>query len=313
MKRKNERVNKSGMPKLPVLRLGYRLSLYFFMVLFVTLSLISVTFECFNHMAEMVFYVLAAITLAAGSCYLVRDIRYGIKEIIKPGIAANPYTNRVAADYRLRTVLFAVPGLVSNIVFAVFNGVIGILSHSAWFGSLSAYYILLSMMRIGAVRQERKISKIQNEGMRMQQEIFIYRKNSLLFIFMAVVLGGMVILLEASLGGKNYPGFTIYAAAFYTFYRIIMSVINMIKVNRQKSPLLMIIRKIGYIDACVSMLTLQTAMFASFADGQEEFVNLMNGITGTIVSIMVLGMGIQGIFVSGKMFTQTVSSAEKYT
>lgn len=92
-----------------------------------------------------------------------------------------------------------------------------------------------------------------------------------------------------------------YAAAFYVFYRVILSIINMIKVNRWKSPLLMIIRKIGYIDACVSLLTLQTAMFASFADGQEELVRLMNGITGAVVSVMVLGMGIQGILVSQKV------------
>lgn len=300
MKEKNDSPNKTGRFRLPGLRLRYRLLLYVLMLLFAALAMVSVIFECFPYAAEMVIYVLAAITLAAGSYYLILDIRYGVKEKIKPGIAANPYTNRVAGDYRLRTVLFVVPGLVSNILFAAFNGVTGILSHSAWFGSLSAYYILLSMMRIGVVSQERKIAKIRNESARTQQEMVIYRKNSLLFMLMAVVLVGMVILLETSQGGKNYPGFTIYAAAFYVFYRVILSIINMIKVNRRNSPLLMIIRKIGYIDACVSLLTLQTAMFASFAEGQEELVKLMNGITGAVVSVMVLGMGIQGILVSRK-------------
>lgn len=59
---------------------------------------------------------------------------------------ANPYVNRVASDYRLRTVVFAVPGLTANVLFATFNGIIGAVSHSAWFGTLSAYYILLSVM-----------------------------------------------------------------------------------------------------------------------------------------------------------------------
>lgn len=315
MKERNKSENKSRAIRLPRLRLRYRLALYFFMIVSAALSLVSVVFDCFHAAAEMVFYVLAAVTLAVGSYYLTMDIKYGIKEVIKPGIAANPYTNRVAADARLRTVVFVVPGLVSNILFAVFNGVVGILSHSAWFGSLAAYYILLSMMRLGAVRKEQKISKIQSDSVRMQQEIAIYRKNSRIFIAMAVVLGGMVILLEASLGGKSYPGFTIYAAAFYAFYRIIMSIVNMIKVNRHKSLLLKIIRKIGYVDACVSMLTLQTAMFASFADGEEEFVKMMNGITGTAVSVMVLGMGIQGICVSRKMVKLLKRSAldDSYT
>ncbi len=291
------------MRKIPKLGLHFRLLLYFLMVLSVTLSLVSVAFECFPYIAEIIIYILAAMTLSVGSYYLILDIRYIIKKIIKPGIAANPYMNRVAGDYRLRTVLFVFPGMAGNMIFAMINGITGIVSRSAWFGSLSAYYILLSMMRLGAVWQERKISKIKQDKERIAKEIAIYRKNSVLFILMAVVLGGMVILLEASLGGKNYPGFTIYAAAFYAFYRIIMSIINMIKVNSQKSPLLMSIRKIGYIDACVSMLTLQTAMFASFADGQEGFEKLMNGVTGGVVCAMVLGLGLHGIRASKKMKT----------
>lgn len=298
---KDELDNNFGRLKLPKLRLPYRLLLYFFMVLFAILAMVNVVFECFTYMVGIVCYVLAACTLFTGCYYLILDVKYGIRDIIKPGIAANPYTNRVVMDYRLRTILFAVPGLASNIIFAIFNGVTGIISHSAWFGSLSAYYILLSMMRIGAVKQEKKIFKIKQKKERMKKEIAIYQKNSVLFIIMAVVLGGLVILLESSIGGKSYPGYTIYAAAAYTFYRIISSTINMIKVNKRKSPLLMIIRKIGYIDACVSILILQTAMFDSFAKGQKEFIKLMNGITGAVVSLMVLGIGIQGVYSSKKM------------
>ena len=304
MKENSKSEKRAGLSKLPQLRLRYRLLLYLLMFLFAAPSLIGTAFKCFPYVGEMVVYLLAAVTLCAGSCYLVKDIRYGIKAILKPSITANPYASRVISDYRLRTVLFAVPGLASNILFAAFNGVTGILSRSAWFGSLSAYYILLSMMRAMGVGQEKKISKITQEKERMRQEIATKRKNSQLFILMAIVLGGMVILLESSIGGKNYPGFTIYAAALYAFYRIITSVINMVKVNKQKSPLLTIIRKIGYIDACVSMLTLQTAMFTSFAKGQERQVKWMNGITGIVVCIMVFAIGIQGICASGNMIKQ---------
>ena len=66
------------------------------------------------------------------------------------------------------------------------NGFVGIYSHSAWFGSLSAYYLLMSVMRIGAVRQEQKIFKISEESDRMKKEVAIYRRNSLFFILMPV-------------------------------------------------------------------------------------------------------------------------------
>lgn len=285
---------------IPKLHLRYRILLYFMMVLFAVLSIISVVTAYFPFAVEIALYVLAACTLFVGTYYLVQDIRHGITaamhEIIRPKIAANPYTSKVAADDRFRTIVFAVPGFTSNIIFAVFNGIVGIISHSAWFGSMSAYYILLSVMRIGAVKQEKQLSVIEQPKERMEKEIEVYTRNSILFLVLAIVLAGMVVLLEFSTGGKNYPGFTIYAAAAYTFYKIIHSTIKLIKEGKRKSPLLMIIRKIGYIDACVSILTLQTAMFAAFATGQEEFVKLMNAITGMVVFLLVFGMGIQGIY-----------------
>lgn len=285
---------------IPSLQLRYRIFLYFVTIVCITLALLNVALECFPYLAGILFYVLAAVTLTASCYYITIHIRQDIREIIKPAIAANPYTNKVTTDYRWRTLLFAVPGMVSNVIFAVFNGIIGITSHSAWFGTLSAYYILLSVMRAGVVRQERKLAGIKEKQEHMSQELSVYRRNSILFIFMAVVLAGAVILLLNAQGGKDYPGLTIYAVATYTFYKITMSTIQVIKVGKRKSPLLSITRRIGYIDACVSILTLQTAMFASFAEGEEALVKLMNGITGTVVCLMVLGLGIQGVCYSNK-------------
>ena len=286
--------------RLPLPGIKYRILLYLCMILFSVLSVVSAVTEKTTSVISAVCYAIAALLLLAGGYYLVLDIRYGVKEI-KLRLSSNVYTKKIAADYRLRTVLGSVPGLAGNLLFAVFNGAVGIISSSAWFGSLAAYYILLSMMRIEAVRQEKKISRIQKKEMRLTKEIAVYRKNSLLFLLMAVVLAGMVILLEASLGGKSYPGMAIYAAAFYTFYRIILSVVHLVKANREKSPLLMILRKIGYIDACVSMFTLQTAMFASFSNGQKGLESWMNGITGSAVCLMVFGIGLQGVMVSAKL------------
>ncbi|MGN0346387.1 MAG: hypothetical protein ACI4DU_03795 [Lachnospiraceae bacterium] len=285
---------------IPSLHLRYRIILYFVTLICIALALLNVALACFPYLVGILFYVLAAVTLTASCYYITIHIRQNIREIIKPAIAANPYTNKVTTDYRWRTILFAVPGMVSNIIFAAFNGVIGITSHSAWFGTLSAYYILLSIMRAGIVRQERAIAGIKEKQEHMRRELSVYRRNSVLFMFMAVVLAGAVILFLNAQGGNDYPGLTIYAVATYTFYKIIMSTIQVIKVGKRKSPLLSITRRIGYIDACVSILTLQTAMFASFAEGEEALVKLMNGITGTVVCLMVLGIGIQGLCFSKK-------------
>lgn len=121
----------------------------------IALSLLHVSVNCFSYIAGIICYVLAAVTFTVSCYYIIVHIRQDIRETIKPAIAANPYMNRVTTDYRLRTILFAVPGMVSNIIFAAFNGVIGITSRSAWFGTLSAYTFYKIIMSSIQVTDER--------------------------------------------------------------------------------------------------------------------------------------------------------------
>mgnify|MGYP003267805507 FL=1 len=113
--------NKKNFLRFPKLRIGYRLLLYFLTVLFVVLSIVSVISDRFAYGISVVCYTLAAVALFVSSYYLILDIRYIVKDIVKPKIKANPFADRMTADYRLRTVLFAVPGLTGNIIFAVFS------------------------------------------------------------------------------------------------------------------------------------------------------------------------------------------------
>ena len=81
---------------------------------------------------------------------------------------------------------------------------------------------------------------------------------------------------------------------------ITMAVVNMVKVRKTKSPILITIRNIGAADALVSMLTLQAAMFASFQDKNSLNTNQMNAITGLSVCILISILGISMIWYAWK-------------
>lgn len=287
--------------KMPSLHVGQRILMYIVLVCSAAFAIVCATLELFPEFVRIISYGLAGCMVFFSTYYLVKDIVYLVGNVIKPGIEQNRYTSKLKNDRRYRTFLFAVPGATSNLIFAVFNGVVAIMSRSAWLGCMAAYYIILSAMRIGAVRQERYLRGMSMSVKRMHKEIMIYRRNSILFVLLAFVLNGMVIVLEYFTGGKSYPGFTIYAAAAYAFYKIVKGTINMIKERKCSSPLLRSIYRIGYVDACVSILILQTALLDAFGEGQELFAKHMNGIIGMGVLFIVLGIGVQGIRNSGKM------------
>ena len=84
--------------------------------------------------------------------------------------------------------------------------------------------------------------------------------------------------------------------AAYTFYKITMAVIHMIKVRKMQSPILITIRNIGVADALVSMLTLQATMLASFREKSSMDANRMNGITGLAVCVLIAALGVSMIY-----------------
>lgn len=284
----------------PKLKMGLRLLLYFVTLLLGILSIVETIYGYFYPSIDIIIYVIAAVGVFSSCYYLIFDFKYGIKFKVRPLVESNRFTRRVYRDYRYRTVLFTAFSFFVNLFYAVSNGIFGYINHSKWFGSLAAYYIVLSVMRFTAVWYERKISKLNDDKNRKIHELVVYRNCGILLILITLAFGGAVILLLQSEGGKDYPGFLIFAVAAYTFYKVIISIVNMIKTKKFKSPLLATIRNIGYVDALVSLLSLQTAMFTSFGRGEELNHQMMNGLTGAAICMMILIIGIYMIYTSGK-------------
>lgn len=215
----------------------------------------------------------------------------------------------------LRMVMVTLPGMGVNLIYAAFNGVIGITRYSAWHGSLSVYCLLLCIMRFLAVSYTRQdyIKKEQSDTLK-KREWKVYRNCGILLSVISIALGGAVIMLVSGEGGKFYPGLMIYTVATYTFYKLTMSIINLVKARKEKSLLLITFCNIGYSDALVSLLSLQTALFAAFGQEAGDLVPLMNALTGAGVCLMVSGLGIYMVCNAKKQkcaFVRIEEEAEK--
>ena len=297
-------------PKIPLM---CRVLIYLGTIIFSVCSILELILKCFSSVIAIIIYVCAAVCLFIACFYIIRDIQYLSKNVIKPRVAANPFTNKVSTDYRYRTIMFTLPGFGLNVVFAVFNGVVAIVSKSGWYGSLAAYYLLLGVMRSGAIGYVRSSSQQESQNTRAGRELKVYRRCGFLLLLMSFALGGSVFLMVREGNGKTYPGILIYAVAAYTFWKIARAIVNVIKARKTKSPLLMILRNIGYTDAFVSLLSLQTAMFAEFSEGENNYVQPINAATGIVVCLMILVMGVYIIHNSYKMKINELGGMENDT
>lgn len=294
--------NRIGIEKLglPELRLRFRLLLYLAALIFGVLSIAETMYGYFNFAVDVVIYVLAACSLTFACVYLIQHIKGAGGRIVSAVTGRNALANRIYSDYRYRTVLLTRFSFLMNLLYAVSSGIFGIMYHSPWMGTLSAYYIFLSIMRFDTVRYEKRLANAECGRTLKLQELKVYRRTGILLALITIALGGAVILLIHQEGGKSYQGYIIFLVAVYTFYKAIISVVNIVRARKMKSTLLVTIRNIGYADALVSVLSLQTAMFASFGENSEMNPQVMNGITGACVCLMILSIGIYMIYSSGR-------------
>lgn len=164
---------------------------------------------------------------------------------------------------------------------------------SWWFISLSAYYLVLCISKLMLLRVSRRLDKLENQSLREQKEWKAYRICGILFLVMTLVLFGVVVLIVTEGNQFTYDGTLIFVMAMYDFYCLTASIVYMIRTRKQHTPVIVAIKTIGFATALVSMLSLQTAMFASFgADSDAAFKGLMNLISGFGVCVLLFSIGL---------------------
>ena len=101
--------------------------------------------------------------------------------------------------------------------------------------------------------------------------------------------------------GYSYPGYVIYLSAMYTFYTLVISVINLVRFRRLGSPILSAAKVLNFIAALMSILGLQTAMIAQFSTEGDGYRKMMNAITGGAVWLFVILIAVYMLCRSSKM------------
>lgn len=196
--------------------------------------------------------------------------------------------SRLINEQRYRVIFAAVLGFFLNLLYAIYHGILGVMGHSLWFAAMCAYYIILGTMRFSAIFCEWK----NNETGSVKTELFVMRFSGIMLTVLSAVLTGVIyISLSLNIAAKH-DEIIMITIATYTFWKIIMAIIRAIKQRNNYSPLLAVIRSIGYAEVAASVLTLQRSMLASFGTMSDTKARILNAATGAAVCLFVLGLGI---------------------
>lgn len=176
--------------------------------------------------------------------------------------------------------------LAVNFVYALGNCLIGFLTHSWWFITVGAYYAVLTVTRFSVLQIKRKASG------NYDTESFARRFTGVLLVVLSFCIVGVNILSAVKERGSAFHEIIMITIATYTFTKIVIAIIGMVKAKQSPSPVLKALRNISLSDACVSIYSMQRSMLVSFPGMEQAEILLFNILTGTAVWLIVLLLGI---------------------
>ena len=176
--------------------------------------------------------------------------------------------------------------LFANFTYAIGNSIIGFLTHSWWFITVGAYYAILTITRFFVLQVKQKAKGSYNT------ELFAIRITGVLLIALSVCILGVNILSALKDRGTVFHEIVMIAIAAYTFTKITISILGMVRAKHTISPVFKALRNIALADAFVSIYTMQRSMLVSFPGMDTDEILLFNILTGTAVWMIVLLLGI---------------------
>lgn len=234
---------------------------------------------------RIAFYALSFYTLVVWCVRVPEIIRF-----VKSFREKNRYMNRWLSDVHLRTNVTLSWHVIWNGAYAVFQLGLGVAHRSAWFYSLAAYYASLAVMRFFLVRYTLR----HKPGDQMQQELIRYRICGWIFLWMNLALSAMMFYMIRQNRLVRHHEITTITMAAYTFTTLTMAIVNVIRYRKYNSPAISAAKAIALATACVSILTLENTMLATF--GGEEMTpqvqRLFLALSGGAISIFIVVMAI---------------------
>ena len=262
------------------------------MVILVIASAAALTFVFIKGMEETIpaclVYVLAFYTLSVVTvfCAMVLPKQYST---VKHRIYENPLGNRYMTDRVFRTNISLSISFVISTLYVGINLWSWHVLGSYWFMVLAVYYVIMAVMRFLLVRYVR----IQKIGTDILREWKRSRSCAYILLLINLSLSGAVLMILYQHRGYNYPGVMIYVMALYTFYALTMSIMDIVKYRKLGSPVMSTAKIVSLSAALVSMLNLETAMFAQFgAEMSIEQQHIFIILTGAGVSITVITLSV---------------------
>lgn len=195
-------------------------------------------------------------------------------------------------DFDYKTFLVAGLSTTITLAYALINAILGVWHQSLWNGSISAYYLLLTIIRSSIIFTQDRAYKRANED---ESEAIrkTFQRSSLALIAMNLTLIvpiSLMVKLEKPAVMGLIPAI---AMAAYTFYRVPLACINYVKGRKSMNPLTRELRAINLMDALLSIITMQNALVSVKDTSLSRNILAVTAISSAALLLVIITISVR--------------------
>lgn len=197
-------------------------------------------------------------------------------------------------DYIYKTLISAGFSFVCTVLFTLYHGYLGIRYRSAWHCGICVFFLLLMAVRGSILLTEKQNrTRLEAERLRFRYRTFLISAALMLALDLSLLLP--IILMVTLATPVNMGVVPAIAMAAYTTYKIIMASIHF---RRQRSRacgnlLVMELRTVNFIDALVSILTLQNTLIMVNRKSEGADMVLVSAFSSAVIYVAIVAVTVR--------------------
>lgn len=176
-----------------------------------------------------------------------------------------------------------------NLAIGIVKFALGILIASPWLLILASYYSILGLVRGQLLWKIIQLRDKEATCIKQENCLTTYHKSGMFIVVLGISFFVWCLWLYAFQETTWYPDYVIYGIVAVAFYKIGSAIHGLFIVRKHQNLLFSAIKKIGFLDACVSLVSVQCMLLTM---QKSEYATMSSALLGMAVSVLFLIIGL---------------------
>lgn len=191
-----------------------------------------------------------------------------------------------------RVMFFLIFTTIGNIFIAMVKLLLSFTLPSLCFFINAIFMIILSISRFFSIKDYSKIKIICDKVEIQKIGYKNYLNNGMLLIVLGIMYFFVNVYIYYKGTSTTMHEYLTYLVALFAFYSIGSAIYGMIKYKRKNNPIIKAVKLTNFANALTSIMLTQIVLLDTYADSSNYNSNIMNGITGMGISIVIIILGL---------------------